>query len=163
MEKLSIVEKSEKNSCFFTLNDLTDFYWLFFFFLKKDYIRIEIIFISKLCSVCPKIATYISRSHPVDAPLWASSQKAYRVIWKLASINLSVIYKITTIPSDNLGWWIIRKASNRTGEPFGAEPARVSAFISLYILLNVDTLAGIAMPARASTFRSLETVSTMIH
>ena len=35
---------------------------------------------------------------------------------------------------------------------FGAKPARASAFIDGYILLDVDALVGIAMPARASAF-----------
>ena len=42
------------------------------------------------------------------------------------------------------------EASKRPHGPFGTKPARASAFISVSILLDMDALAGIAKPARAS-------------
>ena len=43
-------------------------------------------------------------------------------------------------------------------EPFRAKLAGASAFISVYILLNADALAGIAKPARASVSISIYTL-----
>merc|ERR1712237_318341 len=40
--------------------------------------------------------------------------------------------------------------------PLGAKPARASAFISVSILMDTEALAGFAMPARASTFNSID-------
>ena len=42
--------------------------------------------------------------------------------------------------------------------PFGTKPAGASVFISasISILLNADSLAGIAMPARASVSNSID-------
>ena len=39
--------------------------------------------------------------------------------------------------------------------PFGMEPAKALAFISVLMFLNADALAGIAMPATASASNSL--------
>ena len=48
---------------------------------------------------------------------------------------------------------LIRKqASKRPNGPFGAKPARASAFIGVSILMDTEALAGFAMPARASAF-----------
>ena len=44
------------------------------------------------------------------------------------------------------------QASKRAVGPFGAKPARASAFIGVSILRDIEPLAGFAMPARASAF-----------
>merc|ERR1711905_35681 len=57
---------------------------------------------------------------------------------------------------------IIREqASKRPVGPFGTKPARVSAFISVYILMDTEALAGFAMPARASTFNSIDCTNSL--
>merc|ERR1712237_71848 len=45
--------------------------------------------------------------------------------------------------------------------PFGAKPARASAFIGVAILMDTEALAGFAMPARASTFNSIDCTNSL--
>merc|ERR1711905_68178 len=56
---------------------------------------------------------------------------------------------------------IREQASKRPYGPFGAKPARASAFISVSILMDTEALAGFAMPARASKFNSTDCTNSL--
>ena len=45
--------------------------------------------------------------------------------------------------------------------PFGANPAKDSAFIGVSILMDTEALSGFAMPARASTFNSIDCTNSL--
>ena len=53
------------------------------------------------------------------------------------------------------------QASKRPYGPFEAEPTRASAFISVSILMDTEALVGFAMPARASTFNSIDCTNSL--